>query len=134
MKIALSTSKGGLEDEVYPLFGRCLTFTIVNTSEKEGNANIVPNPGTGAGGGAGIAAAQAIIEAGADTVITGNCGPNALAVLLASEIKVYISSGKVKDAIKKLIGGKLVPIDRPTVPLNSGAASGVLGKKRGGRV
>ncbi len=115
MKILISTSKGGLEDNVFPVLGRCPTFTIVNTSKKEGNVDILQNPGAKAGGGAGVSAAQAIIGAGADAVITSNCGPNALAVLLASGVNVYIGSGKVKDAVKELLEGKLEKLGSPNV-------------------
>jgi predicted Fe-Mo cluster-binding NifX family protein len=133
MKVAISTSKGGLEDDIFPVFGRAPTFTLVETTGKEEKAVILPNPGAGAGGGAGITAAQAVAEAGTDAAITGSCGPNALAVLLASGIKVYLSSGKVKKAVKDLLDGKLVSIDRPTASPHAGLPWRGGGRRRGGR-
>ena len=35
MKIAVSTTKGGLEDNVSQIFGRCPTFTLVEVNDKE---------------------------------------------------------------------------------------------------
>jgi len=129
MKAAVSTSKGGLQDDVFHAFGRCPTFTLISAPEKQPEVIIIQNPGAGAGGGAGIAAARAVVEAGADAVITGSCGPNALAVLLASEIKVYVASGNVGAAIKGLLEGKLASIERPRAPPKSGLAPRGLGRR-----
>jgi len=132
MKVAISTSKGGLEDSVFPAFGRCLTFTLFESGKKPPKVRVLPNPGAGSGGGAGIAAAQAVVDAGADTVVTGNCGPNALAVLLASGIKVYSASGNVENALKGLVGGRLAPIERPSASPHAGLAPGRQGRGRQG--
>jgi predicted Fe-Mo cluster-binding NifX family protein len=132
MKVAISTSKGGLEDSVSPAFGRCLTFTLFESGKKPPKVRILPNPGAGSGGGAGIAAAQAVVDAGAGAVVTGDCGPNALAVLLASGIKVYSASGNVEKALKDLAGGKLVSIERPTARPHAGLGRGGFGRGRRG--
>lgn len=119
MKILISTSKGGLDDLVCPVFGRCASFTLVEVDEKEKKivkTEVVPNPGAMAGGGAGIAAAQAAIDSGAKKVITGNCGPNAMAVLMQAGIDVYSCEGKVEDSVKKLLEGKLQSFTAPSVP------------------
>ncbi|MBD3209906.1 dinitrogenase iron-molybdenum cofactor [Candidatus Micrarchaeota archaeon] len=130
MKIAVSTNEGGLQDGVAPVFGRCPTFTIVTVEEKNiKNANVVPNPGSRAGGGAGVAAAQAVIDAGVQAVITQNCGPNAMAVLKNAKIDVYISSGTVESAVKQLLSGNLNAIDAPSTP----GFPGGRGFRRGGR-
>ncbi|MCI0503417.1 NifB/NifX family molybdenum-iron cluster-binding protein [Candidatus Micrarchaeota archaeon] len=132
MKVAVSTSKGGLDDNIFPNFGRCPSFTIVDTAEKEWAVRVMDNPGAGAGGGAGISAAQAVAESKADAVVTGSCGPNALAVLLASGIKVYLDAGNVKKAVESLLQGNLVPIDRPTAQRNAGLIR-EMSEGRGGR-
>ncbi len=121
MKIVVSTFKGGLDDNICPTFGRCPMFTGVDSESME--ASVFQNPGSAAGGGAGIAAAQAAIDAGAQTVITGNCGPNALAVLVQAGVKVYSGTGTVKDAVDALLKGKLTEISSPG-PLNSGLGRG----------
>jgi len=125
MRIAVSTSKGGLEDNVFPVFGRCTTFTIVDAMAKESmKASSIPNPGAGAGGGAGIAAAQAVIGSGVTAIITGNCGPNALAVLSQAGVKTYIGAGNVKNAVNDLLDGKLTEVTSPTKPPNFGMGPG----------
>jgi len=127
MKIAVSTFKGGLEDSICPMFGRCPTFTFLEVDEKEKKilkTEVMPNPGGMAGGGAGIAAAQAVINSGARKVITGNCGPNAIAVLMQAGAEVYCFEGKVGDAVKKLFEGTLSPIQAPSVPGKFGMGFG----------
>jgi predicted Fe-Mo cluster-binding NifX family protein len=127
MKIAVSTFKGGLGDSICPTFGRCSTFTIVEVDDKEKKilkTNLIPNPGGMAGGGAGIAAAQEIIKSGAKSLITGNCGPNAVAVLMQAGISVYSSAGKVEDAVTKLLEGKLSSVKAPTLTGHFGMGFG----------
>ena len=134
MKIAVSTSEGGLKDNICPVFGRCPSFTIVDAEGKEAKkAGVVPNPGSSAGGGAGIAAAQAVIDNGSKAVITGSCGPNALAVLQQAGVKVYSASGSVEDAVKALLEGKLSEISSPSAPPHFGMGFGRGGGPGGGR-
>jgi predicted Fe-Mo cluster-binding NifX family protein len=121
MKILVSTFKGGMDDNICPTFGRCPTFTSVDSDSME--AKVLQNPGSSAGGGAGIAAAQAAMDAGAQKVITGNCGPNALAVLARAGIKVYGSMGAVREAVDALLKGELTEIASPG-PLHSGFGRG----------
>ena len=85
--------------------------------------------GNAAGGGAGIAASQEAINLGANTIITGSCGPNAMMVLSQSGVKVYGAAGNVKDAVGALLQGKLTEISTP-VPPHSGLGRG-LGGGRG---
>ncbi|MBN1169656.1 NifB/NifX family molybdenum-iron cluster-binding protein [Candidatus Micrarchaeota archaeon] len=125
MKIAVSTSEGGLKDSICPVFGRCPTFTVINTKENNiGKVDIIANPGGQAGGGAGVAAAQAVIDAGVEAVITGNCGPNALAVLLQAGVRIYSSAATVEDAVKELLAGKLSAVNAPTAPGHFGMGFG----------
>jgi predicted Fe-Mo cluster-binding NifX family protein len=138
MKVAVSTTKGGLDDNICPIFGRCPTFTIVEVGGKSiEKTNVIPNPGAQAGGGAGIAAAQTVIDAGADEVITGNCGPNAIGVLSQSGIKVYVASGTVKSAVEDLLAGELSPLESPSVSghfgMGRGPGRGMGRGFRGGR-
>ncbi|MFH1471147.1 MAG: NifB/NifX family molybdenum-iron cluster-binding protein [Candidatus Micrarchaeota archaeon] len=136
MRIAVSTSKGGLGDSVCPVFGRCPTFTVVEVEgETMGEVKVVQNPGSVAGGGAGIAAAQEIVNLGASSLITGNCGPNATGVLARAGVKVYASSGTVEQSIKDFLAGSLKSIEGPTVPGHFGMHGGagkILGGRRGG--
>ena len=125
MKIAVSTTKGGLDDNICPIFGRCSTFTLVETDGREiGKTEVIQNPGAQAGGGAGITAAQAVIDAGVQAVITENCGPNAIGVLSQSGIKVHSASGNVRKAVEDLIAGEISPVQSPSVPGHFGMGRG----------
>jgi predicted Fe-Mo cluster-binding NifX family protein len=127
MKIAVSTGKGGMDDVVVPVFGRCGSFTIV---EVEGNeikgSEVVPNQATRSPSGAGIQASQAIVNSGAESVITGNIGPNSMMVLKQAGIKVFSGAGmKVKEAVKAYLEGKLQEISASTVPGGAGMGFGM---------
>ncbi|MFH1285401.1 MAG: NifB/NifX family molybdenum-iron cluster-binding protein [Candidatus Micrarchaeota archaeon] len=139
MKIAISTSVGGLCDRVCPMFGRCATFTLVEADEKTQKivkTVVVPNPGNQTGGGAGIIAAQSLIDNEANSVITGNCGPNALDVLMQARVRVFSSAGLVEESVNSLLRGKLPEISTPVAPhfgMNRRSQSGRKWGLRGGR-
>ncbi len=118
MKVAVSTTSGGLDDKVSEVFGRAVSFTIVDVEDGEiKNFEIVRNDFAVRGGGAGVAVSQFLIDKGVNAVITGNVGPNALAVLSSAGVKVYRGSGLiVKDAVEKLVKGELEEITSPSQP------------------
>ena len=65
MKIAVATMKGGLEDSVSPVMGRCQTFTVVEVAGEEITVTeIIENKFAEAAGGAGIQAAQLVADQG----------------------------------------------------------------------
>lgn len=116
MRIVVTTSKGGLDDEVYPFFGRCPGFTVAELERgKIIRVSTSLNPSFQTGGGAGIAAAQEAINLGAEAVITGNCGPNAMGVLTRAGIKVYTTTGTVKKALDAMLAKKLTRIGASNV-------------------
>jgi len=126
MKIAISATGTTLDAEVDLRFGRCQYFIIVDPETMEFEA--VDNTNAMAGGGAGIATGQMIISKGAETVLTGNCGPNAYQVLSAAGIKVITGvSGKVKDAIQAYKSGQLQPDSQPNVADHFGMGGGGTG-------
>ncbi len=132
MKIAVATMRGGLDDMVSPVFGRCQTFTIV---EVEGNqirgASVVPNQYASAMGGAGIQAGGFIASQGVKAAIGGNFGPNVAAVLSQSGIEMVAASGmKVRDAVQKYLNKELLPISQATAPAFRGMGGG-MGMGRG---
>jgi len=118
MKIAVSTTSGGLDDKVSDVFGRAVSFTIVEVKDGEiKNIEIVRNDFAVRGGGAGVAASQFLIDKGVEVVLTGNVGPNALAVLNSAGVKVYRAGGlNVKEAIEKFLKGELEQITSPSEP------------------
>ena len=80
MKIAVSTSGKTLDSEVEPRFGRCAGFILFDTETR--NFQYLDNSAQqNLSQGAGIQAAQMIVEAGAEVLITGQVGPKAAQVL-----------------------------------------------------
>ncbi|HIP63077.1 MAG TPA: dinitrogenase iron-molybdenum cofactor [Archaeoglobus profundus] len=118
MKIAISTTSGGLDDKVSDVFGRAVSFTIVEVKNGEiKNIEILKNEFAVRGGGAGVATSQFLIDKGVEVVLTGNIGPNALSVLNSAGVKVYRAGGlKVKEAIEKFLRGELEQITSPSEP------------------
>ncbi len=114
MKIAVSSTGNTLDSQVDQRFGRCAYFIIVDTDDMSFEA--FDNASLALGGGAGIQAAQFVASKGAEAVITGNCGPNAVRTLNASNVKVFTGqSGTVRDVIEKYKRGEMKPSDAPNV-------------------
>jgi predicted Fe-Mo cluster-binding NifX family protein len=113
MRIAVTSTGTGLDDQVDPRFGRCAHFVIVETDDMSCEA-VANNPSTA--GGAGIQAAQAVADRNAAVVLTGNCGPNAFRTLEAADIAVVTgAAGTLQDAIVAFRAGKLTATDSPNV-------------------
>ena len=120
MKIAITATGKTLDSRVDPRFGRAAWFIIVDSDSMEFEA--VANDNVSAAGGAGISSAKVVIDAGAEAVLTGNCGPNAHRTLVAGGVKVYTgAAGTVKEAIEKFKGGELTANEGPNVGSHFGA-------------
>jgi predicted Fe-Mo cluster-binding NifX family protein len=131
MKVAITSSSPNLESNVDPRFGRCQYIICVDAETLQFEA--IENPGAIAGGGAGIATAQAIAEKKVETVLTGNCGPNAHQVLSAAGIKVITGvSGKIQDVIQDYKAGKYKVSSQPNVTEHFGMGRGMGGSGGGG--
>lgn len=123
MKIAVSVAGQGLEGEVDPRFGRCQAFLVVDSETMEFEP--VANTAATSGGGAGIAAAQVIVDKGAEVVLTGNCGPNAFSVLEKAGIQVITGvTGTVREAVENYKAGKYQPSSQANVDAHSGSGGG----------
>lgn len=119
MRIAVSSSGQDLNSEIDPRFGRCSYFLIIETSDL--SFEVHRNASATLSGGAGIQAAQLVGSLGAEAVITGNCGPNAVQALSAAGLKLYLGqSGSVEAVVKKFIDGKLSPSHEPNTAEFSG--------------
>jgi predicted Fe-Mo cluster-binding NifX family protein len=106
MKVAISTSGRDLDAPINPRFGRCALFIVVDTGDM--TFEVFDNENIALGGGAGIQAAQFLASKGAQGVITGNVGPNAVRTLSAAGIDVIAGqTGTVKQAIDDYRKGKL---------------------------
>ena len=119
MKIAVTSTGPTLDDNVEARFGRCTYFSIIDTETMDFSA--IENSNVAAAGGAGISSAKAVIDAGAQAVLTGNCGPNAERTLSAAGIKLYVGvRGTVSEAVELFKSGKLTEAAGPNVQAHFG--------------
>ena len=129
MKIAITATGPALDAGIDPRFGRCQYFVIVDPETMQ--LETIENSSAMAGGGAGVSAAQVIAGKRVESVLTGNCGPNAYQILSAAGIKVITGvSGKVRDAIQNYKSGKLKDSSQPNVAEHFGMGGG-MGRGRG---
>jgi predicted Fe-Mo cluster-binding NifX family protein len=123
MKIAISASSPTLSSPVDPRFGRCPYFLFVDPESMEFEA--VENPNVATASGAGIQAAQMVANKGAQTLLTGSCGPNAFQTLQAAGVEVFVGiSGTAEGAVKEYKSGKLRSTTQPNAPPHSGMGMG----------
>ena len=119
MKICVTSIGDDIDSDVDPRFGRCKYFLIIDTDSM--NVKSISNESMMASGGAGIQAAQMVANAGAETVITGNIGPNAFQTLKAAGIRIITGvNGKIKDAVERYNKGELKEIESPSVSSHFG--------------
>ncbi|HIP99593.1 TPA: dinitrogenase iron-molybdenum cofactor [Candidatus Bipolaricaulota bacterium] len=104
-----ATDRGGLEDQVSPVFGRAPSFTVVTVEDGEVvGAEVVQNPYQGAASGAGIQAAQFVVERRPKAVFAGNFGPNAAGILAQAGVELVPASGMpVREAVERYLRGEL---------------------------
>lgn len=88
MKIAIPLDEN--KEDVCPSFGRSPYFYF----EENGKKEIIANPASEEQGGAGPKAAQFLIDADTDILLTVRCGQNAADVLKMADIKIYKTQGK----------------------------------------
>jgi predicted Fe-Mo cluster-binding NifX family protein len=128
MKIAVSSSGKDFDSRIDPRFGRCAYFLMVETDDM--SFEVFDNQSIASGGGAGIQSAQLISSKGAQAVITGNCGPNAVQTLTAAGIEVFLgNTGIVGEVLQKYKNGKLTS----TNIANASEYSGLGGNTNFGR-
>ncbi len=132
MKIAISSKGTDLEAQVDPQFGRCQHFIII---DPESTAfEVVDNKAAAQSGGAGIQAAQTVVNAGANAVVTGRLGPNSTNALVAAGLKVYLgASGTVREALQQFDRGRLQDASQAAgeVPADGAAGDNAPGVRRG---
>jgi len=115
MNVAFSATGSDLNSDLDQRFGRAKQFILVDSETNA--ATILENTqNMNAAQGAGIQAAQNVINAGADAVVTGNCGPKAFEVLQAAGVKIYHSrESSVGEALKAILNGDLQEADSANV-------------------
>ncbi|MEA1874951.1 MAG: NifB/NifX family molybdenum-iron cluster-binding protein [Bacteroidota bacterium] len=83
-------------------FGRAAGFVLYD--EEKDSLLFIENPNQNEGHGVGIQAAQTVIQAGADVIVTsGPVGPKATEVLSQVNMKIIPDCGEItlKEALKK---------------------------------
>ena len=129
MQVVVSSTGEGLDAQVSPIFGRCAYFVFVDTETME--ARSLLNPSVGAMGGAGVQSSQLVISEGAEAVLTGNVGPNAIGVLQAAGVPVYpVPGGTVREAVLALKQGEIGATPDATAPADTGK-TGLTGGGQG---
>jgi len=119
MKIAVTSTGRTLESQVDQRFGRATYFLTVETDTLD--FNVIENESVAAAGGAGISSAKALVDAGAEAVLTGNCGPNAQRTLSAAGIKLYTGvAGTIREVVEQFKSGQLTETTSPNVQAHFG--------------
>jgi predicted Fe-Mo cluster-binding NifX family protein len=106
MKIAIPVDENGKETGVCVSFGRAPYFMFYDTETK--NSSFLPNSAAESQGGAGIKAAQLLVDAKIDVLLSPRCGQNAAEVLQAANVKMLKTLGaSVRENIQAFEAGKL---------------------------
>jgi predicted Fe-Mo cluster-binding NifX family protein len=93
--------------------GDALPFIFVDTDTMAFEA--VPNPALNARAAQGTQAAPAVIQHGAQAILSNPLGPNALRVVQAAGIPIYeVMGATVRQAVAAFIAGQATPATTPT--------------------
>ena len=129
MRVAVSSSGRELDAPIDPRFGRCAYFIIVNTDDM--SFDVYANESSTLDGGAGIQSAQFVASKGAEAVLTGNVGPNAVSALSAAGVQLVTGlTGNVRQSVDDYKRGRLKSSAESNVSGNYGMSGGV-GMRRG---
>lgn len=136
MKVAVSATGKDLNTPVEARFGRCDYFIIIDTADM--HFEVYENESGNLGSGAGIQAASFVASKGAEALLTGSCGTNAMTTLAAAGVTVYTGqTGSVKEAVERLKAEGLSPTTQPNVAEKSGLSNsfgtGVMPAGKSGR-
>ena len=106
MKIGIPVEENYMKTNISQSFGRTDYFLIYDTDTEK--ADFLDNSAANTQGGAGIKAAQRIVDAEVDILITPRCGENAADVLNMANIKIYKNIGNsIEENIQALKDNKL---------------------------
>lgn len=115
MILAISAVGEKLTDSMDTRFGRAKYFIIYDTNNSSFSVH-TNKQNLSASQGAGIQSAQAVVDYGAEVLISGNCGPKAFSVLKVAGIKVYSAENcTVKEAIELFMANKLKQLNDANV-------------------
>ncbi|MDA3820164.1 MAG: NifB/NifX family molybdenum-iron cluster-binding protein [Candidatus Delongbacteria bacterium] len=103
MKIVFPSDKADWNAKLDERFGRAPGFVIYDDNDE--SLTFIENKEKNAGHGVGVQAAQTVIQAGADVVVTsGPFGPKASSVLTQAGIKLLPQMGEItiREALEKV--------------------------------
>lgn len=114
LRIAITSEGPTLADPVDPRFGRAGGFVVVDlasmatTYVDNGSSQVLAQ-------GAGIQAAENLVKAGAQALLTGHVGPKAWVALQAAEVKVVqgVEAMTVGEAVARFQAGEFAFSDAP---------------------
>ena len=104
MKICICAKSDSKDAELSSVFGRSPFFLVFN--EKQDLLESIGNSATEAAHGAGPQAAQTVLNAGCDVLITNSLGPNAEKAITKSDIKVMKQAGTTVSEALTLFANK----------------------------
>lgn len=109
MRFAVTAIRPELSSPIEQRFGRARYLLIVDLPDLTMTA-IDNREEMRASQDVGMRAAQRVIEAKADALITGHCGPKAFRALQAAGVTVYkVSDSSVAEALNSYSEGELTP-------------------------
>jgi len=105
MSLAISCRQPSLDTELDPHFGRAPCFCLIKdadagSDDQPPSTRFLSNPHADGQHGAGIRTAEYLVELGVTTVISGDFGPKAMAVLRAAKCHCYRSK---PDSLPKIL-------------------------------
>lgn len=114
MKVAVSATEKDLDALLDPLFGRCTFFIVVDTVDMSFEA--FDNQNIAVQEEAGIQSARFVASKGADLVMTGHCGPNAVQELSKEGIEIIVGlMGTVRQVVDRYKTGRLLTTHKANV-------------------
>ncbi len=107
MKVVITTQGDSPDSQVDPRFGRAQDFLVYDT-DTDAYTPLSNTQNLQAQQGAGIQAGRTVTDAGAQALLTGNCGPKAFRVLNEAGVKVYVGvTGTAREAVEAFQKGEL---------------------------
>lgn len=124
MKICVSSTGAEPQAQVDGRFGRA-AFFLVYDKPSQAWTSIDNSTSQAAAQGAGVGAAQRVIDAGVQVVLTGNVGPKAYRALEAAGVAVVTGAeGTVAEAVEAYEAGRLQPQQGPSTSAHAGQRGG----------
>ncbi len=106
MKMIVPVEGASGNSEISGSLGRAPYYLLYDTEAEV--STYIENPVADSPSGAGVGAAQTLIDAGADVLLTLRCGDRAYEVLREAGIKVFLAiSGDAESNIEAYLQGRL---------------------------